>query len=226
MVDREGEPLRHHANDGVVRVAELDCRVEDVGIRTEPAAPLGVADHHDGCRTRPLVLGADDPAHHRGDTCHVESCRGHLGDLDWFGCSSGGDEVPRHRSEGAEVAHGRELLPPRHDIPRHERLRLSLRRVPLLKRDDAVPLRQRQIGGAQLLPDQREHRGGNRDPDGNPEDGDGTQRWRRISIRTASVRSMRQPVRKRRLRALAARKASPIAGGRRGGVTALNLTYE
>ncbi len=176
VLEREGEPLRHDANDGMVHLAQLHGCVERGGIRAEPAAPHRIADHHDGCRARPFIVRADDTAHHRGDTGHCESRGGHLGYLDRFRCSGRDDQVLRQRPEGADVLHRRELLSPGQEILLHERLRLVLLRVPLLKRDDAVPLRQRQIRGTQLLADDREHRHGNGDRDRDTEDCDGTQR--------------------------------------------------
>lgn len=139
----ESESIGHHADHGVLDVAEPDPLPDDLRVGGESVLPLIPADHHDRQRTLALVpvdQGTSEHRRHAGDS----ECRSaDLGNADGFHRAARCDEIPCDDAIGADIGDGFQL-PPRIQVVQHARLRLIGGGVPVLDRHNPIAVLERQ----------------------------------------------------------------------------------
>ena len=141
-VQRKDEITRHDADDGVLRVAELDHAAEDRRIAGKAAGPDLLADHRDGRRRRVLVAVLQISSANRIDPGDAKSSGTHFGDAYRLWCAAGPDEVADNRAIRTDVDERGRLLTPGGDIPSGGGQAAALH-VLVVERDDAMAVRER-----------------------------------------------------------------------------------
>ena len=89
VIPRKGEGVRHYADDGVKRPAELNPTPDDLRVGVETQPPDILPDDHDGQPTDLFVRRSQVAADERRRLRQVERRRGDLGNLDRFRCTFG-----------------------------------------------------------------------------------------------------------------------------------------
>jgi hypothetical protein len=159
---REGEALRHDADDGRRNAGDADCASDDAGIAVKARLPQVVSDHGHRQRACSLVGFRQGASEQRRNSQRAEGRAGHLGGRDRLRQAVRDLQVPRDRAVRRKVVHRLERVAPDDEVVRRAELRTVRGCVPVLEDDDPVALRQRD-GGKHELPNRLE--GSGADPD-------------------------------------------------------------
>jgi hypothetical protein len=162
---RELKLPRHHPDDGVIPIRQLDGSTHHVRIAAELPLPQSIADHEDGGRARAIFAARESAAQQRRNAQRGKHVRRHLQARDFFGLVRAGQRSAPglRRRQSIEGMHLRAIIQKirrRYRIPafvqrHHQAARIAIRQRLQQDRIDhaedgrirADPQRQHQNGG-------------------------------------------------------------------------------